>query len=196
MPQVAITIGPKTYTVRCGEGEQDRIAALGAIIAQKYAQLGTARAPLESQNLLFTALFIADELSEAQGEAEKATRKAKAVQHELEAHLFRAGQENSRNGDRKAKMKAEINTLRKAEIRAREEIAMLRGEIVALREASENQHDLFGTPADENTVASALERLADKAEAAANAMETAQVPCAGTAHDHDTPQLEPSDNKS
>ncbi len=64
MSTVTLTIGPKNYTIACAQGEEAHISALGAIIAEKYAQLGTARAPLEAQNLLFAALFLADELAE------------------------------------------------------------------------------------------------------------------------------------
>ncbi len=72
MPQVSIRIGPKSYTVGCGEGEQDKIAALGALIDEKYAQLGSARAPLEATNLVFTALFMADELAELRARMDNA----------------------------------------------------------------------------------------------------------------------------
>ena len=65
MSTVTLTIGPKSYAVACADGEEAHITALGAIIAEKYAQLGGARAPLEAQNLLFAALFLADELAEA-----------------------------------------------------------------------------------------------------------------------------------
>lgn len=65
MNTVSLTIGPKTYNVACAEGQEAHIAMLGAMIAEKYAQIGAARAPLEAQNLLFAALFLADELSEA-----------------------------------------------------------------------------------------------------------------------------------
>ena len=173
MPEVAIKIGPKTYQVRCGEGEQERIAALGAMIAEKYAQLGTGRAPTESQNLLFAALFLADDLSEARNEADRAYRKAKAARDELETTQSKVQQEQSRSGGKKAELRAEIETLRKSEERAREEIQSLKAQMTSLREANELQHDLFGAPVDENSVASALERLAEKAEAAANAMEEA-----------------------
>lgn len=173
MPEVALKIGPRTYQVRCGEGEQERIAALGAMIAEKYAQLGGARTAQEAQNLLFTALFMADELSEARNEADKAYRKAKAARDELEASQSRSEHEKSRSGGKKAELRAEIETLRKAEAHARDEIKALKADVVALREANEHQHDLFGTPVDENAVASVLERLAERAEAAANAMESA-----------------------
>lgn len=71
MSTVTLSIGPKTYQVACADGQEAHIRALGAMIAEKYAQLGSARAPLEAQNLLFAALFLADELAEA--------RKAKAA---------------------------------------------------------------------------------------------------------------------
>ena len=173
MPEVAIKIGPKTYQVRCGEGEQERIAALGAMIAEKYAQLGDARAPLESQNLLFTALFMADELSEARNRADESHREAKAAETELEKALAKVEHEKSRSGGKKAELRAEIETLRTSEERAREEIKTLKAELTAMREAHEHQHDLFGAPVDEETIASTLEKLAERAEAAANAMETA-----------------------
>ena len=65
MSTVTLSIGPKTYTVACADGQEAHIRALGAMIAEKYAQLGSARAPLEAQNLVFAALFLADELAEA-----------------------------------------------------------------------------------------------------------------------------------
>jgi len=175
MPLVAIKIGPKTYQIRCGEGEQERISALGAMIAEKYALLGQSRAPTESENLLFTALFMADELSEARNDADKAYRKAKAAKDELEASMSKVEQEKSRSGGKKAELRAEVETLRQAEARAREEIKGLKTEIAALREANEHQHDLFGAPLDEKAVAAVLERLAEKAEAAADAMETSSA---------------------
>ncbi len=65
MSTVTLTIGPKSYSVACADGQEAHIQALGAMIAEKYAQLGPSRAPLEAQNLLFAALFLADELAEA-----------------------------------------------------------------------------------------------------------------------------------
>lgn len=65
MSTVTLSIGPKSYTIACGDGEEAHVRALGAMIAEKYAKLGTARAPLEAQNLVFAALFMADELDQA-----------------------------------------------------------------------------------------------------------------------------------
>jgi cell division protein ZapA len=69
MSTVTLSIGPKSYAVVCADGQEAHIRALGAMIAEKYAQLGSARAPLEAQNLLFSALFLADELSELRKQA-------------------------------------------------------------------------------------------------------------------------------
>lgn len=65
MSTVTLSIGPKSYSIACADGQEAHIEALGAMIAEKYAQLGASRAPLEAQNLLFAALFMADELAEA-----------------------------------------------------------------------------------------------------------------------------------
>lgn len=65
MSTVTLSIGPKSYNVACADGQEAHIRALGAMIAEKYAQLGSARAPLEAQNVVFAALFLADELAEA-----------------------------------------------------------------------------------------------------------------------------------
>ena len=65
MSTVTLSIGPKSYSIACADGQESHITALGAMIAEKYAQLGSARAPLEAQNLLFAGLFMADELAEA-----------------------------------------------------------------------------------------------------------------------------------
>ena len=167
MPEVALKIGPKTYNVRCGEGEQEKIAALGALIAEKYALLGNARAPLEAQNLLFTSLFMADELAENRSEAAR----AKA---ELDKTLKTIAHDKTKNKGEKAELRAEIETLRKSEGRAREEVAKLKAELAALHEERQHQHDMFGgAPIDEASVATLREALADKAENAGDAMEHA-----------------------
>ncbi|MEO0699551.1 MAG: cell division protein ZapA [Pseudomonadota bacterium] len=164
MPEVAIKIGPKTYNISCGEGEQERIMALGALIAEKRAQLGASSAPVESQNMLFTAFFLADELSEARASLEQAGKGTEAVKAELE-------HENSKIGSKKAELRSEIETLRKSEARAREELAAVKAELAELREAAAHQHDLFGAPEDEDAIATSLEQIADKAEATALALE-------------------------
>jgi cell division protein ZapA len=160
MSTVTLSIGPKTYTVACADGQEAHIRALGAMIAEKYAQLGSARAPLEAQNLLFAALFMADELDQARKRLAEATEPAPAPEPDT----------------------AELDT-------ARETIARLEAELAEAREtaaqpASEApasapvpQFDLFGGPAAHSTadaeLAARLEALAAAAEASAAALEAA-----------------------
>ena len=89
MSTVTLTIGPKSYPVACADGQEAHIEALGALIAEKYAAIGTARAPLEAQNLLFAALFMADELTEARKQAADTTERdaLRATIAQLEADL-------------------------------------------------------------------------------------------------------------
>ena len=97
MPQVALKIGPKTYTVRCADGEQEKIEALGAIIGEKYAKLGSGRAPLEATNLLFTSLFMADELFEARAKLDDADNAAEAAKAEVKKSNRRIEDEKSKS---------------------------------------------------------------------------------------------------
>ena len=155
MAEVAIKIGPRTYHVGCAEGEQQRIMELAELITERYTQLGASRTPRESQNLLFTALFMADELAD------------------LRSELSNADHEQAQTGGKKAELKAEIETLRRAEERAREEADQLKAEIAELREAARHQHDLFGAELDEEKLATILEALADRTEETALALENA-----------------------
>lgn len=149
MSTVTLTIGPKSYPIACADGEEAHIEALGAIIAEKYAQLGASRAPLEAQNMLFAALFMADELAEAR-------RKVAAAAP-----------------DRLAALEAQVAQLRLVEKAAQEEIARLKAQASKAVPKSA-QVDLFGAPpvpAADDTLADSLEALAARAEALAAALE-------------------------
>jgi cell division protein ZapA len=158
MSQVTLTVGPRSYTVNCADGEEDHIARLAAMIDEKYALLGAARTPQESQNIFFAALFLADELAEARRTAAKS---GETVAHEKERS----------NGKTEA-MRTEIETLTKAEARAREEIAKLKSELANMREKSRHQHDLFGDAGGEDEIAETLEKLASRAEKIAAQIES------------------------
>ncbi len=62
MSQVGLTIGGRNYTVACSPGEEAHVRTLAAAIDAKVSQLGDNRSPQDSQNLLFAALLLADEL--------------------------------------------------------------------------------------------------------------------------------------
>lgn len=147
MSTVTLTIGPKSYPVACADGEEAHIEALGAMIAEKYARLGSARGPLEAQNLLFAALFLADELAEAR----KGKEQGKPAPADTDAET--------------ATLKAEIVRLEAELAEARE----------ARAPAPVPQGDLFcGTDA-QALLAERLEALAARAEASAAALEAASA---------------------
>ena len=68
MSEVTLKIGGRSYNVACRDGEEAHILHLGTMIDAKIEAMGANRAPQESQNLLFAALFLADELHEARSE--------------------------------------------------------------------------------------------------------------------------------
>lgn len=145
MSTVTLTIGPKSYAVACADGEEAHITKLGAIIAEKYALLGAARAPLEAQNLLFAALFLADELAEIRKSAAPAPL---ADPQALEA-------------------------LRAAIAELEDDLAAARAANGAKSDVAAPQSDLFADPVQAEMLATRLETLATQAEANASALEAA-----------------------
>lgn len=160
MSTVTLTIGPKNYTVACADGEEAHITALGAMIAEKYAMLGASRAPLEAQNLLFAALFLADELAEA--------RKRLAAAGE-------AAPAQPADTSEKDALRAEIARL-EAELEAAQAASNAAAPPLPAPKAAP-QPDLFGTASGYDRqsaeLAERLEAIAARAEASAAALEAA-----------------------
>lgn len=149
MSQITIKVGPRSYPFVCGNGEEEHIRSLAAIIDEKYQQLGSARSPQEAQNMLFAALFLADELAEARETANSAVPDA----------------------DRSAELEAEVERLTKAEAEARAELEQARIALAESEEEKREQNDLFGGPEAEEAMADRLEAIAARAEEIANALE-------------------------
>jgi cell division protein ZapA len=154
MSTVTLSIGPKSYTVACADGQEAHIKALGAMIAEKYAQLGTARAPLEAQNLLFSALFLADELAEVRKKLGDVPAPAPVPDA------------------------AELDTLRAAVTKLEAELAAAKDAAAQPAVApGAAPSDLFGgapaVAAQDDALAERLEALAAQVEASAAALEAA-----------------------
>jgi cell division protein ZapA len=162
MSTVTLSIGPKTYPVACADGQEAHIRALGAMIAEKYAQLGSARAPLEAQNLVFAALFLADELAEARKRVAETPEPAPPPEPDT-AELYDARETIAR-------LEAELAGAREAAARPSPESEPPAAETIP-------QTDLFGAPladsAADAELAARLEALAAAAEASAAALEAA-----------------------
>ncbi|BDI60962.1 cell division protein ZapA [Qipengyuania nanhaisediminis] len=186
MTKVRIKVGPRQYSIACGPGDEEKVARFGKLIDENYAKLGTARAAQESENVVFAALFMADELDEARTALGDARTELAELHRELQAarddlanatrHASeRSEEDKARAGGKKAELRAEIETLRKAEERARMDNAALKAEIAALEEQARHQHDLFGGPAEDAALSEALaeklEALAARAEKTASELE-------------------------
>lgn len=186
MNKVKIQIGPRSYQIACDPADEDKVRKFGALIDENYAKLGTARAAQEADNMVFAALFMADELDEARSEIksareelEKANAELKSAKDDVEGAVRRATHDTAQELEKASKVKAELNaemeTVRKAEEHARKENTKLKAEISALQEEARHQHDLFGSPEDNaahsKAMAEKLEALAARAEAAASELE-------------------------
>lgn len=154
MSTVTLIIGPKSYTIACADGQEAHITALGAMIAEKYARLGPARAPLEAQNLLFSALFLADELADA--------RKKKVA---MSPDALSAA-----DTDEVKDLHATIARLQAELIEARSAPA---ASPLAESDSAAIESDLFGGQDRADSLAQRLEVLASRAEASATALEAA-----------------------
>ena len=64
MSNIALTIGGRSFTVACADGEEAHVAGLGRMIHDKVAAMGDGAQQGESRMLLFAALLLADEVSD------------------------------------------------------------------------------------------------------------------------------------
>jgi cell division protein ZapA len=83
--QATITINGRTYRLKCGDGEEERLLALAEIVRRRVDSLaGEFEAAGDGRLLLMTALMLADELMDAQarlahhGSAQKGVRRSAA----------------------------------------------------------------------------------------------------------------------
>lgn len=65
MAQVKLEIGGRSFVVSCQNGEEEHIGKLGAMVDAKARATGDPARLTESRMLLFTSLFLADELHSA-----------------------------------------------------------------------------------------------------------------------------------
>ena len=64
MSNVSLSIGGRSFTVACAEGEESHVAGLGRMIDSKVGSMGDLSGQSEPRMLLFAALLLADELHE------------------------------------------------------------------------------------------------------------------------------------
>jgi cell division protein ZapA len=73
---VSLSIGGRSFTVACAEGEESHVLGLGAAIDDKLAAMGGMSGQSETRMLLFAALLLADELHEAEANPASAPKNA------------------------------------------------------------------------------------------------------------------------
>jgi len=189
MSEVALPIGGKTYRVACAAGEEDHVAALGAVINEKLTSMGNLSGH-EAQNLLFAALLLADEVHEGRGAAggsgDVAAAKAMAETAAGERDELKAALAN--RDEEFEQLQTAHNDAAQECVAARERLTEL-SERLAERQANEaallarieelsadgGQHTAptAGTSVADSDLAPALESLAEMLEQTADKLERA-----------------------
>lgn len=83
MAQVDVTINGRNYKVACDDGQETHLSKLGLYVDGRVKELSDAVGQIgDSRLLVMASLLIADELADAQRQAEEAEQ-AKAAQDEL-----------------------------------------------------------------------------------------------------------------
>ena len=64
MSEVKLKVGGRTYTVAVGDGQEDNLRNLAAMVDEKIVGMGKNVSSNEAKNLLFAAILLADDLQE------------------------------------------------------------------------------------------------------------------------------------
>ena len=65
MSDVKLTVGERSYTVSCADGQEQHVEHLAGMVDAKLKAMGGNLTANEAKNLLFAALMLADEVDEA-----------------------------------------------------------------------------------------------------------------------------------
>lgn len=195
MSEVALSIGGRSYKVACAPGEEAHVTRLGEAIDAKLASMPQLSAQ-DTQNLLFGALLLADELHElrnahtaAAAEAGEARAEAERLRAEADSARVKAdslaAQVVAAEDHKQAldALRTELEELRQAEADMGEELqaaqtseAELRRQLATLSDEHDqlrNQPQAAPAAAqlDEAELAPALERFAELLESCADKLE-------------------------
>ena len=150
MSEVRVTIGGREYTVACGEGEEAHVAGLAGSINDKLSQLGDNLSPSESQNLLFGALFVADELHEARKALADQTSQFEAEIAELKENSREANLAIGQRDELKlniSRLESELDGMQSAQQRHSAEVDDIRKELTERREQALQRQSDYETAA-------------------------------------------------
>lgn len=169
--QVRLSVGGRPYTVACTAGEEDHVKQLAAVVDEKMAQLGAAKAPQASQNLLFAALLLADDLHEKSAELARASAPMNGTGQGLDAseacrEEAEAEKEDLLNEIRS--MRADADSWSEERERLVTEIETLNAQ---LAEQTGNPARILSASPDDPALAPALEHFAEMLEKCADGLE-------------------------
>jgi cell division protein ZapA len=155
MSEVTLTIGRRSYTVACADGQEAHVRAMGAEVAERLRRLGTNQSSNDAKNVLFAALILADELFE-----ERQRSKAAAVSAPPSA-------------DAGAEAEAQITRLEEELSDAREEQERLRQHLVNANERLARAQAARDSGVTTDRLGRQLVQLAETLENSASALERA-----------------------
>lgn len=73
MPQVVVTINTRSYAVACGEGEEQHLMRLAALIDERVSSLAREVGQVgDTRLMLMASLLMADDLEQAESRADEA----------------------------------------------------------------------------------------------------------------------------
>ena len=73
MSEITLVVGGRNFPISCEDGQEDHVRKLAEIVDRKLRQIGGNLASGDAKNMLFAALFLADELEEARTAGKSAT---------------------------------------------------------------------------------------------------------------------------
>lgn len=155
MSEVTLTIGRRSYTVACADGQEAHVRAMGAEVAERLRRLGTNQSTNDAKNVLFAALILADELFEERQRSQAAAAIA------------------PRSADALADADAQLKKLEEELSDARDEQERLRQHLVNANERLARAQAARDGAVDADRLGRQLEQLAETLENSASALERA-----------------------
>ena len=70
MSDVKLQVGGRVYTVSTANGQEDKVRGLAQMVDDKISGMGKNATSNEAKNLLFAAILLADELTDARNAAQ------------------------------------------------------------------------------------------------------------------------------
>ncbi|MBT8427132.1 MAG: cell division protein ZapA [Erythrobacter sp.] len=70
MSDVKLQVGGRVYTVSTANGQEDKVRGLAQMVDEKISGMGKNATSNEAKNLLFAAILLADELTDARNAAQ------------------------------------------------------------------------------------------------------------------------------